>query len=267
MTMTTETNLIRQAAATIVAQADAIDALPQTGECCSGQCPQSIDCLPGIPDNESQPFSYHAGIEFRISELQRLSTTIPDGAVQLYGCSFTNYIASPYVSHYCVNYGISGIGLRHLAKLLRSIDAPHSAGVVVFYGILQNSIGQEMGGGLTESQMYGNIDYMLDKLSNWVGGKVVFVLTSNIIEPYTPDPNLTNTRINQCNQFVINRFGNKTWCKIVNPNTVLAPSGSLLPQYSEVINGQIQGSHLNRAGIDVVFNMVKSKLSEFGVNE
>lgn len=264
--MTTETNLIRQAAATIIAQADAIDAIPP-GECQPGQWPQAVDCLPGVVDNESQPFSYHSGIEFRISELQRLATTTPAGAVQLYGCSFTNYVASPCLSRFCVNYGISGLGLRHLAKLMRSISDPHSAGVLIFYGLLQNSIGQEMAAGLTEAQMFGNIDYMLEKLSNWAGGKVIFVLTSNIIEPYTPDPNLTNTRINQCNQFVINRFGNKAWCKIVNPNGVLAPAGSLLPQYSEVINGQIQGNHLNKDGTDVVLNMIKSKLAEFGVNE
>lgn len=209
----------------------------------------------------------HEFFQIKNNEFERLNFTFQPGGVVLLGCSFTNYIASSYVHPQCINLGTFGTGLRHqLQQLTRpGIQAIlERAGVVVIYGLMANTIGQEMSAptNCTEAQMLANVDYMLEGLAGWFTGRGIFVAgTPQIVAHQSPF--VTNERNATCNGYIQNHFGSKPGWSVVDVNDTLAPIGELLTQYSELdgFGVPVMGGHLNSDGIDVVFNAVRSRLA------
>lgn len=227
-----------------------------------------VDCLAGTPCPQrgllDQPQSEHARIfYFKVSENARLHVTAPPGTVVVITDSFGNYLASNYLGPNSIVLDYSGATLRHLLQVLNDPGIRtllSQAGAVVLYGFGANSIGYEIANGRTESQMYGNVDYILEGLAGWLTGKVVWVKFTPCKDPYTADPNLTNARLSQCSQYLANRFA-----EVVDVNATLAPQGQLLLQYAEP-NADGSLCHLNRAGIDVVWDAVRARLATLGVS-
>lgn len=231
------------------------------------QWPAAVDCLAGTPCPErgglDVPNDY---FQIKMGEYERVAQTFINGGHVLLGCSDSNWIFGPYVSPYCHNFSCFGTSFRHL---IQAVSRPgiqnmlHRAGAVIIYGYVGNAIGQEMGppGNRTETQMLGNIDYVLEGLAGWFTGKGVIVCGTPVAANYTADPNLTNARIGKVNQIIKARFGSKVGWSVVDANPQLAPgwidtaTQPLAPQYVEDA-----GSHLTKAGTDIVFNLVRAVL-------
>jgi hypothetical protein len=255
--------------------ADAIKALADQAAAAVSAGPvqllSGVNCIAGTPFNQGLHITndlYYQIVEAKNNEYERLETTFPSGGVLMIGDSFTNSIAGPYVHPSCVNIGTMGQGFRHM---VRQMNRPginsmlQRAGAVVIYGAMANSIAQEMSppSNGSEGVMLSNLDYILGGMAGLLTGKGIFVAGTPVTAAYEGQYNgyVTNARINTVNGYVQTHFGGKPGWHVVNVNSTLAPAGVLLPQYEEVVGGVQNGCHLNKAGIDVVFDAVRAKLA------
>lgn len=226
--------------------------------------PQGADSLGGTyPTFPSLLAGNYTIYDSIVGSYERMVSGAPDGAIYLLGDSNLNFCASPVVHPYSVNMGISGVDYRMLMDKLKKLHLAnpsgglHAAGALVINcGV--NTIGKEIAAGKTEAQMLGNADVMLQRMTNWFTGKGVIIK----VAPIQPGAfaNVTNARIAALNDLIVNRFGSKTNWAVVDVNSTLAPSGTLLSEYTP------DGGHLNgHAWNTVIGPAVATALAGLGV--
>lgn len=229
--------------------------------------PTAVDCLAGTNPNWTSSNMYSdelnetAWINARNGFKVTMSTA-PSGSIMLLGDSMLANLYEEEISPYALNFGISGESSRQLLYRLNENDSNgqpnliHRAGAVVLLtGINDGSDsrnGSQSNAAITVTQIY-------DKISGWLTGKVVIVKLVKLNTSVFSTPSNT-AFVDYVNNWITTEFGGRSGFAIVDVNPTVAPSGTLLSQYST------DGQHLNTAaGRAVLQNAIKDALENLNV--
>jgi lysophospholipase L1-like esterase len=216
------------------------------------------DCLNGTYVGGVNMFSDEATESAWLSKRSTYRTTManaPDGRLMLIGDSMIEYgDFSPLGDH--INLGIAGESARQLYNRMDENDANgnpnyiHRCGGVVILTAV-NDLSDSRNG--SEANTASTMAYIFDRMNSWLTGKVIIIKLVKVDSSIHSVP--SENEINLTNAEIDNEFGNNPAVTIIDINPIVAPQGSLLPQYH---NGD--GQHLNQAGYDILINAIQGAL-------
>lgn len=193
---------------------------------------------------------------------QRKMKNTPEGSVLFFGDS---HIEAMSLSGFCnaEGFGISGESFRQLLYRLNeggSANIIHRAGaVVILTGV--NDLADPYNGG--HANRAATVNIMIDRLAQWVTGKIIIIKippVDSAVLPETVATNPASSAVASVNAYYVTKFGSNPNARIVDANPVLAPNGSLLPQY-HIGDGQ----HLSAAGYAVLKPLIRQALTSLGM--
>lgn len=254
--MTTQN--IRDLVAQILVECDAIDNQNQPP-----QLPTPVDCLAGIVPPATNMYSDELTETAWLNLRETYRTTMknaPSGSIVFIGDSMIERNTVANVSQYSVNLGISGESIRQLLYRINELDINsqpnliHRAGAVVILTGVNDLSDPRNGSPINAAE---TVEFVYNRLKSWVSGKVVICKLIHVDSNIFTIP--TNASISHVNAWIDTNFSNLPHVRIVDANHLLAPNGSLLPQY------HVDGQHLSVAGYEILNNKIKEKLIELNV--
>lgn len=249
------TQNIRNLVAQILAECDVLDGI--------SSMPIPIDCLAGTVPPATNMYTDELNETAWLNLRNTYRTTMknaPSGSILFIGDSMIERNTVSDVSEYAVNLGISGESIRQLMYRINELDINnqpnliHRAGaVVILTGV--NDLSDSRNG--TPTNAAETVEFVYNRLKGWVTGKVVICKLIPVDINVFSIP--TNASIAHVNNWIQTNFGSNPNVRIVDVNTTLAPSGSLLPQY------HVDGQHLSVAGYQVLNDAIELALADLGV--
>lgn len=236
--------------------------VPTPTDCLAGPTPTPTGMISG---EQNETAWIQARATFRTTMKNALS-----GSILFIGDSQIAGFDTSLVTPYGVNLGISGESSRQLLYRLNENDsnnAPnfiHRAGAVVIETFV-NDLGDATTYGTAQNALDTIIPFMLPRLAQWVSGKVVIICPTKVDSSkgfWT-----SNAAIETLNTKIKQTFANRADVAVIDINPIIAPNGSLLPQYYETNGpGTGDGHHLGPAGKAVKAEKIKEKLIALGIN-
>lgn len=220
--------------------------------------PTVYDCLNGTYTGGVNMFTDEANETAWLNKRATYRTTMAnesDGSLLLIGDSMIDYgDFTPLGNH--LNLGIAGESARQLYNRINDNDINgnpnyiHRCGGVVILTAV-NDLSDIRNG--DEANTAATMAYIFERMNSWLTGKVIIVKLVKLDTAIHSIP--SENEINLTNAKIDNKFGNNPDITIIDINPIVAPQGSLLPQYH---NGD--GQHLSQAGYDVLINEIKNNI-------
>lgn len=206
--------------------------------------PAIRDCLAGtVPTIPSNPNS-GAGYLYRVGELEWQAPDVEDGAVVFLGDSVTAYGDWSMVTPFAWNAGISGEKIEGILARMATISEPlrRAAGVHLHIGV----------NNLNNNETQSTLKTRMSALMNWLSGPLV--VTKVIYQSTTTQKDDTD----DFNANIVTTAASRGNCAVVDLNTIVAPGGTLLSQYSR------DGLHLSRAGYQAWYPLIRAGFNSLG---
>ena len=256
------TQIIRNLVAQILAECDAIDAIPPAPPPPT-TIPPALDCLAGTIPPATNQYSDELAETAWLNLRNTYRTTMknaPSGSIVLIGDSMIERMTASRISQYAVNLGISGESIRQLIYRINENDINNqpnlihrAGGVVILTGV--NDLSDARNGTPTNAAL--TVEFVYDRLKNWLTGKVIICKLIPVDSGVFLIP--TNASIAHVNAWIQTNFGSLPNVRVVDVNATLAPQGSLLPQY------HVDGQHLSAAGYDVLYAAINAARTDLGI--
>jgi lysophospholipase L1-like esterase len=216
------------------------------------------DCLAGTYLGGVNMYSDEASETTWLNKRSTYRTTMasePDGSLLLIGDSMIEYGDFTALGSH-LNLGIAGESARQLYNRLDENDVNgnpnyiHRAGGLVILTAV-NDLSDPRNG--SEANTAATMAYIFERMNSWLTGKVVIVKLVKVDSAIHSVP--SENEIDLVNAEIDNAFGNNPAVTIIDLNPIVAPQGSLLPQYH---NGD--GQHLSQAGYDILIQAIQGAL-------
>ena len=265
--MTIITDEIRSNAASIVALANQLDALPQP-ECPPQQCapqswPATLDCLGGTPATaitivvgDGVPTGHQGEPAY-----SRRLANMPDGSIGIFGDSIVQGTHENQIHPAAVNYALGGQSLRRMINGLHGFAFMRSAGGgVIACGVNDLSNTTYYGPRDNQQAALTVLGMFQNKLAPWLTGKWVI------------------SHLLPCNEGFTGAYGYNAQCTQVNNGLAAAlattqaeiafaqvnselvdSSGNLKMAYSQ------DGQHLNKSGTVLFAASISAALASLGL--
>lgn len=264
-----DTTKIRTLANQILTECDILDCQTSPNPTPS---PTGIDCLAGPTPPATNMIASEVNEAPWLASRATFRTSMkdtPSGHILFIGDSQIKGLNTSLVTSKGLNLGISGESSRQLLYRINETDSNnqpnfiHRAGAVVIETFV-NDLGDNTTYPNPQTAVDTIRDYMLPRLAQWLSGKVV------IICPTKVDVNkgfwTQNSAIEQMSTLIKNKFAGRADVRVIDINPIIAPNGTLLPEYFETNGpGTGDGHHLNAAGQQVKADAIKSALQSLQV--
>ncbi len=258
MTSIDKLNQIKTLCDEVIADLNNNATLPPTPPSTPPSTPTIYDCLAGTYLGGVNMFSNEASETAWLNKRSTYRTTMAneaDGSIMLIGDSMIEYGDFSALGDH-INLGIAGESARQIYQRLDENDVNgnpnyiHRCGACIILTAV-NDLSDSRNG--NEANTAATMKYIFGRMNSWITGNVIIVKLVKVDSAIHGAP--SENEINLTNAEIDNEFGNNPAITIIDINPIVAPNGTLLPQYH---NGD--GQHLSQAGYNVLINEIQAAI-------